>query len=1276
MAQHISIRVPWKDNGYTGNICEHPCSNTSCIRLKNIAENKNDEKEATIAGQPVKGHEEEIPCLSEGGCFMTEDSYVKTTVHPYKKNNPKTHGHFLQTELTYPPFSFPARPFGWTMLKKTLGNGQPIKIEDFADEKGIEYDSDNEPDLGWNTNWVQDARNQREIFKTFYQDVEANKSLAIAYAKQVPFVEEARRIVIGIGFVTSIKEPPEHAHTEEGELRSILWETMIGHSIRDERKNGFLLPYKEMMDYANKHPEFDINSIAVLVDDDNFDEFSYATEHLSYDAVINVLLKTIKSLDIIKDCIPGNWKECIKWCKARLEEVWLDRGPFPGLGSMLTATGIAHGNLIAKELKNKITDISDYENAVLKLLENPKENFPKKLASDITATKLTTLKNLPEERKKLFWLLSRINLSEEQTSVIFNSEERKKKKINCTDKEILENPYILYEKTRECDPAFQISVNKIDMAVFPANVIADLKPVPEPSYIESGDDKRRIRALAVSVLENQSDNGHTVYPQFRLVDELNNLPLEPVCEVTSDVIDCIQEFLEDELVLIPCEDETKAYQLKRFHKIDDEIRKFVKERLNAERFSINEDWNKIVNDYFNKELLKQLCKTDEKIRQFVEERLSRQEDWGRIVTDCFSNYSIEIDENEKIARNEKAAVLKELADSRFSVLIGGAGTGKTTLLSLLCKSEQVGDGSILILAPTGKARVRVSKTMNGMNVPHTALTIAQFLIRNDRFDWRTMRYRLSDKDAKDVPATVIIDESSMLTEEMFGALVNALKKAQRVIFVGDPNQLPPIGAGRPFVDLVNYLKHDLPVHPEPQVVKGFGELTITRRQSDDGKGDREDSLLAEWFKESHEPLDDQLFIDLQGNKLGSHVAFKKWGTPEELQQKILETICEETGMKDIDDIEGFDISLGGKINSGWMNFGSYPSKLDSWQILSAYRNDAAVGASIINRYIHEKYRSAESANMQNCKRRSTKHLLGTEGIVYGDKVINIRNQKKEGYLYDKYLDESEKHSALREPMNYVANGEVGIVENFFQNPNRHLIRFNSQPLYNYSWFSTVSDEGNNDIELAYALTVHKAQGSEFDTVILILSEPSRMISRELLYTALTRQKNKIIILYNDDAYKLKNYSSAEFSNIAQRFTCLFAKPKIVAFNNFNNGFYEDRLIHKTKRGEMVRSKSEVIIANMLYDSGIDYTYEKELLLKNGITAHPDFTIYKGGKEIYWEHLGMLQKSSYRQSWEKKRKSYAEMGIIEGQNLIVSKDGMDGSLDSQEIDKLIKEHLLI
>ena len=105
---------------------------------------------------------------------------------------------------------------------------------------------------------------------------------------------------------------------------------------------------------------------------------------------------------------------------------------------------------------------------------------------------------------------------------------------------------------------------------------------------------------------------------------------------------------------------------------------------------------------------------------------------------------------------------------------------------------------------------------------------------------------------------------------------------------------------------------------------------------------------------------------------------------------------------------------------------------------------------------------------------------------------------------------------------------------------------------------------------------------------------------------------------------------------------------------------------------MVRSKSEVIVADALFDAEIRYRYEVDLKLSNGVTVHPDFTIYDDDWQpiFYWEHLGMLQKEDYRKKWDIKRKSYEENGIIEGKNLIISRDGLDGSINSQEIDRLI------
>lgn len=1214
MAQHLSIRVPWKDNGYSGLVCDKPCYNNSCLRLKNIAEKRNDELEKSLSGRPIAGHEKEIPCLSEGGCFMSERSYTKQTEHPYKEGNPETHGHFLQTDLVYPPFSLPARPFGWTLI---------TKVSELSDRFGINYDPAKEPDLPFKTSWIQDAENQRAIFESFYEDVEIGRSLVIPYAKQVPFIDDPKRVVIGIGTVTSLTEPPEYEHTNNGALRSILWETMVGHSIRDDRKNGFLLPYREMLEYASEHPGFDMTSVTVFAEDDYFEEFSYASEHLSYDAVISVLLQTIKVLEIVKDCIPdkGNWNECINWTRERLKEVWLDRGPFPGLGPMLRAVGFLRGEMIAREIKTNITDLSQYETTLYTALRSPSKYFSSAVEESLDNMTVNTFLSLKEERKNLFWLLSRMSLTEKQAVNIFIKESLKK---HCIDREITDNPYIVYEKTRRSEQQCRISVKKVDMAVFPPQMIRNANPLPAPSALDSENDPRRIRAYVISLLEQQALSGHTVYPLDLITEKVNSLAVEPACRVNGDIMEGISDFLSEELTEIKCADGSTAYQLNRLYEIDEVIRSSVSKRISGKRHEVRENWRAIVDNAFKGQ---KLSETEEK------------------------------------ARTEKAAVLKELAESRLSVLIGGAGTGKTTLLALLCSSQQISNGGVLLLAPTGKARVRMSQAMQQQGVRSSAKTVAQFLIQNERFNWHTMEYQLSDFTAGDVPDTVIIDESSMLTEEMFGALLQALKKAQRIIFVGDPNQLPPIGAGRPFVDLVRELKQDITTFP--RIGKGFGELTVTMRQTSDDGQPRGDTELSKWYTADTENLDESIFSQLQSGSLGRHISFRSWNTPEELEQRIFEAVAEETEMKNVDDVQGFSLSIGGKINGEWMNFGSDPGKAESWQILSAYRNDALLGTATINRYIHQKYRSTHMMQLENCKIRGTKHPLGTDGIVYGDKVINVRNQSIEGY-------------PKPEENNYVANGEVGIVERIWEKEkgnryNSHQVVFSSQPHCNYNWKSVISDDGTSDLELAYALTVHKAQGSEFEKAILVLGEPGRMLSKELLYTAITRQKKKLVILYNEEAFHLRDYSAAERSETAGRFTCLFCAPDIV---EHKKNYYENSLIHKTLKGDLVRSKSEVIIANMLFDAGIEYEYEKSLDLGEDGIRLPDFTIddAESGICFYWEHCGRLDDEGYRKRWEQKLDLYKKHGIIEGENLIVSKELPNGGIDSPEINRLINKYL--
>jgi hypothetical protein len=108
---------------------------------------------------------------------------------------------------------------------------------------------------------------------------------------------------------------------------------------------------------------------------------------------------------------------------------------------------------------------------------------------------------------------------------------------------------------------------------------------------------------------------------------------------------------------------------------------------------------------------------------------------------------------------------------------------------------------------------------------------------------------------------------------------------------------------------------------------------------------------------------------------------------------------------------------------------------------------------------------------------------------------------------------------------------------------------------------------------------------------------------------------------------------------------------------------------------MVRSKSEVIVANTLAGLGINYEYEKRLENphESNDSIRPDFTIHHNGKVLYWEHLGMLQRSSYKANWEWRRSWYYKCGF--GDSLIISRDGEDGSIDAQTIEAIARSRIL-
>lgn len=113
----------------------------------------------------------------------------------------------------------------------------------------------------------------------------------------------------------------------------------------------------------------------------------------------------------------------------------------------------------------------------------------------------------------------------------------------------------------------------------------------------------------------------------------------------------------------------------------------------------------------------------------------------------------------------------------------------------------------------------------------------------------------------------------------------------------------------------------------------------------------------------------------------------------------------------------------------------------------------------------------------------------------------------------------------------------------------------------------------------------------------------------------------------------------------------------------------ENLIHTTISRDLVRSKSEVIIANLLADNELGYYYEKPLKVGETNFKIPDFTIPYEGEEWYWEHLGMLDDPAYEEAWIRKKDWYKKHGFIN--RLIVTDER--GGFDSTKIQEIINKY---
>lgn len=1208
--QHITIRVPWHDTDWTGQVCAAPSANTACLALSRISKSKRADQDEYANRRFVDLEQAQLPpCVEERAGFMSEHDLILKKEHPYKVRSPETHGHFAETSLRLQAYSAACVPFGW-MLRRQVEGDDRYSIIGKADALRLGYDPEREPELPFDTSWIQDKQNQLIMLDTYFAAVQPETSLCLFYAKRTPLAEDSRRVIIGVGRVKGIGHSIEYSYAGPGLLQGVLWERCVRHSLRPgANSDGFLMPYHALLKAAEADPSLDLLACVAFAPDESFDAYSYASEHLGDDAAIASLLSCAAALRAAAERAEVEVEVALRWIDAEIVRLWVARGVHPGLGAALTAFGLDYGGLLAHEIVRagaKESEVFDAFAFIDAFAADPKR-FPQGERLGFGASFCEKWKGLPQPRRALLDLVARCNLRPDQANRAYQPSVRNFEP-DTSDGDLLANPYLMFERDEAA--AERIPFAAIDRGVFPADAIRAAAPLAPPTAMADGIDRRRVRALVVDILERAvGDSGHTLLPRSWLVRRALEAPLEPRCAVDEDVLAINATWLRDGVAQAKVASGEPAFKLQRYATAREMIVTAVRKRVAGKHHELAHDWRALVDAELG-EL------PDKEADQMEEER----------------------------ARQEKAAALEQLARSRFSVLVGPAGSGKTTLLKIFCEMPRIDERKVLLLAPTGKARVRLEEATGRLG---EGKTIAQFLQRLDRYDGSSGRYYWNPAmDREKGYRTVIVDECSMLTEDQLAALLDGLEGVERLILVGDPRQLPPIGAGRPFVDICRKLAP--PEQPPifPRLAQGYAELTVIGRQRGSGRGD---VLLARQF--GGEALDagaDEVWDKLNAGTL-DHVRAVRWAGLNVIEPTLISELVRGLKLDDSADEATFEQSVGGSPYNERIFFwaarepggaGGAAEKSHAWQVLSPVRATLA-GVQALNLAIQRRFRTGAKRWAEQPRYSKIPKPAGPQGLLWGDKVINVRNNGR-------------RSTYPQQENAYIANGDIGIVVGGYKTakmkkrPRNLEVEFNSQRgvKFTYPAWEFTGDDGSPELELAYALTVHKTQGSQFGGTYLVVPRHCRPLTRELLYTALTRHRDQLVILHEDEVGALRRYAHPAASEIARRMTDLFDDPEpILVMTATGPTFLDQYLLHRTSRGELVRSKAELAIAEKLIAMGVHYVYEQPVQL-GGKTRWPDFTIEDdaSGVTYYWEHLGLLSDPAYASRWAAKRAAYLADGV--------------------------------
>ena len=409
------------------------------------------------------------------------------------------------------------------------------------------------------------------------------------------------------------------------------------------------------------------------------------------------------------------------------------------------------------------------------------------------------------------------------------------------------------------------------------------------------------------------------------------------------------------------------------------------------------------------------------------------------LNDIVGRFSFELDASQKKA-------IEEGINNGIFLLTGGPGTGKTTIIKALIEYFYEDERDVILAAPTGRAAKRMSETTGYEAKTLHRLLEAQAVNRDSE---EAKFYRNEDNPLE--AEVYIVDEMSMVDVFLFTAFLKAIPIGSRVILVGDVNQLPSVGAGNIFKDLLNcgYFKSTT--------------LDTIHRQSENSR------IIV-----NAHSVNKGICPPLDKNSESEDFFFLERGDKKILIRDIIELVKNRIPAK-------FGVNC-----------------LDV-QVLSPSRK-GDLGVENLNVILQNYLNPADKS-----KREITR---GDNIFRLGDKVMQVKNNYDMPWVVRGY------NGIVTDRGVGIYNGDIGIISGINDFEKTITVVFDETKEVTYT------KEESDELELAYAITIHKAQGSEYPAIVIpILDTPRQLLNRNLFYTAITRATECVMLMGSSEKIK-------------------------------------------------------------------------------------------------------------------------------------------------------------